>query len=633
MKKLNAVLLAGLLSLGAVAGLASCGPTSQPTETPTTSVEEPTTSVPTTSVDPTTDPTTAPTSEPTVPVKSPERFETVNMEGSILVGESVDFAEKITVVYADGTKDHDFTISEGDGYVINGTVVTFEEPGDYNILVKAGSKSMRYKVKVETENRRLFDAWFSSIDQNYSVFNVTLDGTGMLTPQGFSYHCDNEYFGMYFNERLQNLTAKLSDGYYYDGEFSNVTSMTTFDLKFNPGHANWNNSYGSVSLSYGLDSSMFESVYEDGEEYFTGDASVCETFLNFTCALTYQGSGLGLEFWGFVDEDNTAGLFAAAVQDGEEVAYDLWLIADVGETHVKTIEDYQATGALPATVPSSKLDAALNSRAIGHNYTMVAQSMFVDMSGNYIEDETEIADPDTGFFAYEFFKSTQVTYVTEDAIVVTPDGINPVIGYSAQEDGTYLFGYGEDASGNAVPVAIPEEDALWENEGALSLTIPSAKPSTIEFTTYQEIPGTSYEYFAGSAGTAVFDAATEQPLTVTNQFTHQLLNSLICFNSLYEGYGVGDVFCALPMLSTASDPDHVYALSEYLDVSFIYDSATDALQIGVLLPLYQMARWGFFGQGADQYMVGVYGVEIQIQYVEVGTTVTPDISAFFATAE
>lgn len=636
MKKLNAVLLAGLLSLGAVSGLASCGPTSQPTETPTTapttstpeptqpSVSEPTTSV----VPPSSDPTT------TAPVKTPARFETINMDGPILVGESVDFAEKITVVYADGTKDHNFVITEGDGYVINGTVVTFEEPGDYNIAVKAGDKTMRYKVKVETQNRRDFDAWFASIDKNYTVFNVTMDQTGNLIPQGFVYHCDDEYFGMYMNPNLQNLTAKLSDGFYYDGEFVDVESPVSFGLSFNPGHANWNSSYGSVGLSYGLDASMFESAYdEEGNEYYVAGADICETFLNFTCALTYQGSATGIEFWGFAGDDKSAGLFAAAILDGEEVAYDLWLITDVESTHVEVIEDYQKNGALPAEVPSSKLDAALNSTAVGHNYTMVATSTFVDMSGNYIEDETAIADPETGFFAYEFFKSTQVTYVTEDAIVVTPDGKTPVIGYAAQEDGTYLFGLSEDDAGNPVPVAVPQEGALWENEDALSLTIPSAKPSTIEFTTYQAISGTTYEYFAGTAGEGVFDKATEEPLSITNQFTHQLLNSLVCFNSLFEGYGVGDVFCAMPMLTSANDPDHAFALSEYLDVSFVYDTATEAVQIGVLLPLYQLARWGFFGAGAEQAMAGVYGVEITIAYGAVGTTVAPDLSAFFPAAE
>ena len=55
MKKLNAVLLAGLLSLGAVSGLASCGPTSQPTETPTTA---PTTSTPETTQPSVSEPTT-----------------------------------------------------------------------------------------------------------------------------------------------------------------------------------------------------------------------------------------------------------------------------------------------------------------------------------------------------------------------------------------------------------------------------------------------------------------------------------------------------------------------------------------------------------------------------------------------
>ena len=89
----------------------------------------------------------------------------------------------------------------------------------------------------------------------------------------------------------------------------------------------------------------------------------------------------------------------------------------------------------------------------------------------------------------------------------------------------------------------------------------------------------------------------------------------------------------MPMLTSSNDPDHAFALSEYLDVSFVYDTATEAVQIGVFLPLYQLARWGFFGAGAEQAMAGVYGVEITVLYGAVGTTVAPDLSAFFPAAE
>ena len=206
-------------------------------------------------------------------------------------------------LYEDGTEDKDFTITEGDGYIVNGSVVTFEKAGSYNLLITAGTnnKELRYAIKVETAARQTFNTWFDSISNNYTVYNVGMTESGDLEIGGFAYHGADDYFGFYFGSSLNRITAKLSDGNYYDGTFENIKSPVDFSLKFNPGIVDWTNNFGSVGLDSGLSSSIWSSVFdEEGNEYITADADIAETFLNYTVALTYGGSALGIQFVQFL---------------------------------------------------------------------------------------------------------------------------------------------------------------------------------------------------------------------------------------------------------------------------------------------------------------------------------------------
>ena len=617
MKKLNVVLLAGLLSVGAVAGLASCGPTSEPSASvPTPPTSETVPSEPTTSVE---EPTTVPSTDPTVEGKNASRFETVQMEGSILVGESVDLAEKITVIYSDGTSDHEFTIAEGDGYIVNGSVVTFEQAGNYNLQIIAGlnEKTLRYRVIVETELRRDFNSWFASIDQNYSVYNVGLESDGSLSVYGFAYHNNDEYFAIYFGENLNGIQAKLSDGNYYDGEIKNVVSEVEFDLEFAPGTIKWTDSFGSVGLGYGVDASMFESTFDaDGTEHIIGNADTAETFTNFTVALTYGGDALSTEFLGFADEEKSSGLFATALQDGENVSYDLWLIEAVGTTSVAVIDEYQKTGALPSAIPSSKIDDAFSGINLAKNYTMVANASAYTKAGEELTEENWELAP--------YFNGTQVTYVTEESVVVT-DGAEIVFGYTTVADKLYKFGYAEGTDGAAVPAIQEAEGTLFENAGATSLMAPTASISDLVFSGYQTTD--TMEIFKSNAGSVCFDANTGAEVSNTVSFSRALFESAILFPAAFQSTGYDPTLAAfyfdVPFLGYNSDPDHAYSISELFDTTYAIMNDGSAVTVQFALPAETLYET-IMGQDIGDAYAFVYS----FTFLSVGTTVAPDLSAF-----
>lgn len=618
MKKLKVVLLAGLLSVGAFAGLASCGPTSDPTSgsAPTTSTQDPTSN-------PTSDPTTStsdPTSDPTSVGKNAQRFETVQMESSILVGESVDLAEKITVIYSDGTSDHEFVISEGDGYVVNGSVVTFEAAGNYNLQITAGTnaKTLRYKVSVETELRRDFNSWFATIDQNYTVLNVGLESDGSLSVYGFAYHNDNEYFAMYFGEQLNTIQAKLSDGNYYEGSIKNVVSEVEFEMEFNPGTFKWTDSFGSVGLGYGVDASMFESTFdEEGNEHIIGNADTAENFTNFTVALTYGGDAISTEFIGFMDEEKSAGLFATAVNNEGEVAYDLWLIEAVGTTSVEVINEYQKTGALPSAIPSSKIDDAFDAINLSKNYTMVVTAQALTKAGEELTEEN--------WEDYKAFAGQQVTFVTEESVVVT-DGASVVYGYTTVNDSLYRFGYSEDTeTGTASPAIMEAEGTLFENPDATSLMAPTSGTADLVFSGHQA--SDTMDMFVSNAGSAQFDSATGAEVANTGSFARALFESAIALPVAFTFNGFDPTLAAfyfdVPVLGYNSDPDHAYSISELMTAQYAVMADGSAVMVQYQLPA-ETAFEVILGADIGDAYVFVY----TFTFMSIGSTVTPDISQF-----
>ena len=623
MNKFKSFLLAGLLSLTAVGTLASCGPTSDPS-TPSgdpsisTPSVDPSVEPSAPSVDPSTEPSVEPSTEPSVVGKSVKRFKTERMDNPLLVGDSVDLAEKITVVYDDDTEDHDFTITEGDGYIVNGSVVTFEKAGSYNLLIVAGTnnKELRYAIKVETVARQSFNSWFNSIDNNYTVYNVGMDENGGLQIGGFAYHGADDYFGFYFGASLNRITAKLKDGNYYDGTFTNVKSPVDFGLEFTPGVSNWANNFGSVGLQTALDSSVFaSSVLEDGTEVISADGDIAETFLNYTVALTYGGSATGIEFFGFLDEECTSGLFGISIMSNGEEVYDLWLIEDVGSTSVAVINEYCATGEIPAEVPTSLVDDSFTSIRASHNYTMSVKSYFVDNTLTEIPAES-LAD----WVYYPYLAGTQVTYVSENQIVVT-DGQYILGGYLTHNSVAYQFGVAEDESGNAVPAVAPITGTIWDNPSSAALLAPTTSAATVTWEAYAEKSG--MHIFEGPAGAAKFDATTDAFISRDNGIFYELMSSAIALPQLFQD-SYAEVYGNSPALTYNSDPDSTYSLSTLFSMQVLLAPAYGITQVTITIPWSYMER--FVGLTGSEY--GIAAQLYVFQFGNVGTTKELNLSTW-----
>lgn len=616
MKKLNVVLLAGLLSLGSIAGLASCGPTTRPTEAPTSApTEAPTTQAPTET--PTETPTEAPT---TAPAKVAQRFETVQMDGPILVGESVDLAEKITVIYQDGTKDHDFTVKEGDGYVIAGSIVTFEVGGDYNLLIEAHGKSMRYKVKVETQDRRDFNAFIDSIEKNYTVYNVSMSETNQLEIGGFAYHGGDEYYAMYFGANLNHIYAKLSDGVHYAGNITEVRTITDFDFKFNPGAVNWQNLYAFQNLQDGISSSLFESEFaDDGTETIVASADIAETFLNYSVSLTYGGDAMSMEFAGWLDDEKSSALFALAVNDEGETVYDLWVIEAVNTTSIEIIEDYQVNGELPSAVPTENIDSIVESMHLASNYTMEFSTSFLTSTGAEATEEQVTEWGEAGKFS-----GSQTTHVTEDTVSVSVGG-EPVIGFTTVDEQLYQFGY----TSEGTPAMTAAEGTLATNAAAGSLMAPTASVDDLEFASYEErtVGERNLEIFGSDAGSRVwsFDGANVgDELSSTGAFVEQLLTSVLNCAAVYEGMSLVELYYYAPFVTFNGETGKIHSASSILDVQYMVVDSTYQLSVSIMADIAWM-----FGNQLD--MKSIRFVSYNFTFYSIGTTVAPDLSVFTST--
>lgn len=610
-------MLAGVLAFGSISAIASCGPTSSPsTDDTPTSVE-------------------GPTSEETTTTESKvvSRFTQVRMEGSILVGESVDLAEKITVIYADGSQDHDFVVTEGDGYVVNGSVVTFTAFGDYNLEVKAGSgenvKSLRYSVKVVTETRKAFDTWFDSIDTDYAFYNIGFDTAGNAQLGGFGYHKNDDYFGLYLGEDLDFIFAKLKDGNHYEGVISNVKSTEEFDLTFNPGVVNWSNYIFGTGLNTVVSSGHFtSSVNEEGNEVISAGVDTTTQFVRYTSCLTYGGMEQGMQFLGFVQgfSENTAGLFAI---DLGENGYDYWVITDVGAAANPVIDDYIVNGDIPAAVDTTMLDSTIANIRGAKNYTMMATTTLLDASGAKLNINDLVADETTAAVG-QFIASTvfmqQVTYVTEDSVVITTDGRTPVEGFYQDGDKLYAFGYND-----TTPAKVEMEGSLWDSAAVATYLAPTESVSALSFTGYQDA-GEGYHAFSSEMGALIVNFEG-QSITGTasdnTAFAKALLNTVdtnVAGGNFYQqAASLGQIYCEDPMYYANDERTQLQSISGLLSIDYIVNPEANLIQYSIRIPMNDLL-----------YAIG--GLDISpVKYVTynwtfmyAGQTSAPDISAFKA---
>lgn len=591
-RKLPILVLAGVLSFASLSALAACGGETTTTDT-------------TTGTDTNTDSTTS-SGEKVV-----TRFETKALEGTLLVGESIDLAEKITVHYADGTTGHEFTIQEGDGYTIEGTTVTFNKIGSYQLLVRAGSnnKQLRYAVKVETQERRDFNEWFDAIGSDYTALNVGIQN-GEMVIGGFALHKTDSYFAMYFGDELNMATAKLSDGNFYNGSISNVKSLDEYDLTFNPGVVNWGSTYGAQELNAYMSSSEFTSTVNDkGEVETTAGATTAETFINFTAALTYGGMAQGISLLDFSKEEGAALFGIDLVLSTGERATDLWMIQNVGTTSSKAIEDYQKTGELPARIETEKIDNQFSEFRAAKNYTLEITSTLLDSTGKPSTAENVEANPAKAALVWN-----QKTLVTEDSVSVMIEDA-AVTGYLTHNEALYAFG--SDEEGN--PLTVKQDGTLWTSDKAAALLAPKESVGNLSFNAYSNEEGV--EYFASEAGSITYEYGTTNVVESNAAFGYELFSQIVVMGPMFQGENsIADSFFKSSVLVN-KDQTNNYTLSNACDLSWTLDATNDTLSVTLLHPL------SILGLNST----GVAYQAITFTYSAMGKTVAPDLSAFIAT--
>lgn len=629
--KFSILALAAALALGTGTLLASCGGGTSSPSNPTTS-DIPTTSEPTTSLDP-----TSVTSE-----KVAQRFETTQLDRALLVGESIDLADYITVVYADGSKDSDFTIQEKDGFTVAGTVVTFNQIGSYQLSVKAGSneKPLRFPVTVESESRQAFNAWYNSISQEYSVYYLTMDEAQNLLVNGFAHHGNTDYFGYWIaGSSLNNVIAKLNDGNYYNGTYENVESTDKFDLKFNPGVANWNNSWGSVSLTDYLDSSSFVStVDENGNEVIAGDAAAAETFINITYSLTYGGDALGIEFLGLSGDtpETQSGIFAMRIQsdvndDGvitedEMNFYEFFSIQNVNSLELEPFTSYLATGEIPVAIDPTPIDDFFKSAADAKNFTMLGQADFVNTYG----EPYDISTSDVLTQVSPVFETTQITMYTENNVALVDASGSLIIGtFKHTDNKVYNYGFSQDETTGAVsPVtAVTDAESVQTSTYGSLLNVPTASVTDLTFSSYQLAEDAGIALYVCDAGYQEFDQTTYQPKgEMTGRTIYQLFSTLITASPFFDGdTSIADTFYGSPAI-TMNSGEKLVSLSGVLsDVQIFTNESQGVITIQTVFSAYWLTQ---FGVPAPADLGGIM-YTWQIGYI--GATEAPDMSLWTAT--
>ena len=264
-----------------------------------------------------------------------------------------------------------------------------------------------------------------------------------------------------------------------------------------------------------------------------------------------------------------------------------------------------------------KIDDAFDAINLSKNYTMVATAEALTRAGEELTEEN--------WDYYEYFAGQQVTFVTEDSVVVT-DGESVVYGYTTVNDSLYRFGYSQDTETGTVSPAIMEaEGTLFENPDATSLMAPTSGTADLVFSGHQA--SETMDMFVSNAGSAQFDSATGAEVTNTGSFARALFESAIAFPVAFTFNGFDPTLAAfyfdVPYLGYNSDPDHAYSISELMTAQYAVMADGSAVMVQYQLPAETLYET-IMGQDIGDAYVFVYS----FTFMSIGSTVTPDISQF-----
>ena len=578
--------------------------------------------------------TSSSTSQVTKAVKSITIDQTKYPETGFYAGVDYDFKNYITVTYEDNTTSHDFTIASGEGFTVTeDNVVTFEQPGTFNLRVSAGAKRTTASIEVSTQELDDFREFWDSLKQNYTIWEITSDGTN-LYKEGFSVHSDNNYVAEYLpngGNPLEYVFTKLNDGNYYEGTFKTTPDvdestgkLKDFDIQYKPGIKSWTDYVFSYSLSDFVPSSSFtQTVDSYGDVAFVcNNTQYAAFFLTLTLGVSYGVDPVSItvymDGYGTAEELNPL-VILTLPNNGGSVAFG---IEDVGtSTNAGMEADMKDPDVIPEPIKTDKLATRYSNLTTGKNYTMQVDTKLLSSYGEELTSEQYAAYDAYWQDEYKGWgKDSYKALVTEDSIAYVPnDGSEPTNGYLNNNGKVYSFATGEDSTKTATEVSGASD--IWTYAETSKLTTKATIGlDNLVFDSYTSEKGVE---------TYTSDAGDNTNSGNTTQFTASFLDQYATntkLSAMFKGDLANALTEALPFTN-----NETHALCINADFKFVLTD--DSLAVTFT---WSLATAGLDGATCGQ-QAGISDtstasyLEITYTYTDIGTTVAPDLSSFIET--
>lgn len=386
----------------------------------------------------TTDSTTN-TSNTTEVGLSATRIEIEPIEDLLVVGDSINLQEIVTIYNSDNTTSHTAFTAEArsnnveiaeDGYTVN-----IKAAGDITVrIVSTLTASVTGNLRTtayEQANIALYNLFNGETGlTNYTWYEGQLSSTGAFQYTGITYNAKDKYV---ITPSLNNnyewigyeiYTKSLSDGKSYSGtadlNFSNITYNSQISWNryiFGTAPADVSLLFKNSTIEYVVDGETFE--YEG----MLLDPTTSADFLRYTSYIGYKANfEFYLEFLG-LDTDGTGAFFRGwllVIEGDEKYGWEVgdlmpagdYYMGDIGTTSVAQVD---ATLTNPDYVPEpidyTEIKAFTDKAAEAKNYRVTASTTIYESDGT-----TPVTDQDSLFTwnnSARFFNDKETVYMNE----------------------------------------------------------------------------------------------------------------------------------------------------------------------------------------------------------------------------
>lgn len=559
---------------------------------------------------------------------SATRIEIETIEDLLVVGDSINLQEIVTIYNSDNTTSHTAFTAEArsnnveiaeDGYTVN-----IKAAGDITVrIVSTLTASVTGNLRTtayEQANIALYNLFNGETGlTNYTWYDGQISSTGAFQYTGITYNAKDKYVIFPTTDNYGNMVSfeiaakSLHDGKSYFGtadlEFANIVYEQQF---------NWTNYiFGTAPADVSL---MFKNTvleYQASGETFEYegmllDPTTSADFLRYTSYIGYKENfEFYLEFLG-LDTDGTGAFFRGlllVIEGNEQYGWEVgdlmlagdYYMGDIGTTSVAKVD---ATLTDPNYVPEpidyTEIKAFTDKAAEAKNYRVTASTTIYESDGT-----TPVTDQDSLFTwnnSAHFFNDKETVYMSETSFY--DEYIKTENNYDSQ-------GETKDISGATV------------HNGAIYLFSDSSEPSKYDTT--------SNDIWDASLGADTVTSAGQvllSPFYFINQITEETYAENTMFESFDEekntysasgklGYNLLRLApqVSWPMIAVWSIGETV--LAEYSSVTILLSDSSMSVM---------MANYGSSFPECDDIANQVAITIVTID--QIGTAQMPDISDY-----